>query len=190
MHQPAVFFDRDGTLNAEVCYLSSPEQFQLIGQAADAIRELKLAGFRVVVFTNQAGIARGYFTEQQLAAVHDHMRRVLAQSGASLDGVYYCPHHPEHGIGPWKTHCECRKPKPGMLRQAASELQIDLAQSFVVGDKVLDLEAGHAVGARTVLVRTGYGQQSECTLPEHPSVQPEFIADDAWQAAQWILNRR
>jgi D-glycero-D-manno-heptose 1,7-bisphosphate phosphatase len=183
-----VLLDRDGTVNEEVCYLSRPEQLRLIGRAAEAIGLLNRAGCKVVIFTNQAGVARGMFDERQLGAVHASLRAMLAEHGARLDAIYYCPHHPEHGVGRYKVECSCRKPKPGMLRQAARDHQLDLARSFVVGDKTIDVEAGQAAGCRTVLVRTGYGAEAEKSIDRLPG-PPTLIADDLWQAAQWILQQ-
>jgi D-glycero-D-manno-heptose 1,7-bisphosphate phosphatase len=188
MSNRAVFLDRDGTINEEVNYLSQPEQLRLIDGAAEAIKRLNQAGWKVVVVTNQAGIARGYFSEAALRQIHLELEKIFRAQGAHIDAIYYCPHHPTAGIGIYKADCDCRKPKPGLLERAASELQIDLRRSFVVGDKRSDLEAGYAVGCRKVLVRTGYGIESEKEFFGH-AWQPEFIADNLPAAAQWILQQ-
>jgi D-glycero-D-manno-heptose 1,7-bisphosphate phosphatase len=155
--RPALFLDRDGTLIEEVNYLASPDQVRLIPGAAEAVRRVNAAGVPVVVVTNQAGVARGYFPEERVAEVHAHLSRVLAAEGARVDAYYYCPHHAEAGVGPYRVACHCRKPKPGMLLTAAAEMSVDLSRSWMVGDKLCDVRAGAAAGCRTVLVRTGYG---------------------------------
>jgi len=137
----AVFIDRDGTINRDVPYCSRPEDFELLPGAAEAIKLLNEHGFKVVVVTNQSGIARGYFTEETLARIHDKMRRELAKHGARVDAIYYCPHHPE-------DNCECRKPKPKMVLQAAKDLDIDLSQSYVIGDDDKDIDLARRAGCR------------------------------------------
>ncbi|HVK18849.1 MAG TPA: HAD family hydrolase [Fimbriiglobus sp.] len=153
----AVFLDRDGTLIEEVNYLSRVEQVRLIPGAAAAVRRVNEAGVRVVVVTNQAGVARGYFPESRVAEVHAHLSALLSEQGAHMDAYYYCPHHAAEGVGAFRVDCDCRKPKPGMLRAAAADLGLDLTRSWMIGDKVCDLKAGAAAGCRTVLVQTGYG---------------------------------
>jgi D-glycero-D-manno-heptose 1,7-bisphosphate phosphatase len=182
-----VFLDRDGTINEEVNYLSRPEQLRLIAGAAEAIKRLKQAGLKVVIVTNQAGVARGYFSEPALQLIHLELKKMLRAQDAHLDAIYYCPHHPTAGIGVYKIDCNCRKPKPGLLERAARELNLDLRQSFVVGDKPADLIAGGAVGCRTILVRTGYGLESEKELAGG-DFQPDHVADDLLEASRWILQ--
>ncbi len=181
-----VFLDRDGTINEEVHHLSRPQQFKLIDGAAEAISLLNQAGFKVVVFTNQSAVARGALSEAGLQAIHQLMVDRLRAQGAYLDGIYWCPHHPTAGVGPYKVACHCRKPKPGMLERAARELAIDLSGSFVVGDKMSDLEAGYAAGCRNILVRTGYGLEQEALFNGH-HFQPDYVADDLWAATEWII---
>jgi D-glycero-D-manno-heptose 1,7-bisphosphate phosphatase len=184
----AVFLDRDGTLNEEVEYLSEPGQIRWLSGTLEALRELKQAGFKLVVVTNQAGIARGYFTERRLHEIHETMARELAGAGAKIDAFYFCPHHPAEGLGDYRRDCDCRKPRPGLLERAARELKLDLASSFMVGDKRIDLEAGRAAGCRSILVRTGYGAQFEQTAGPQ-GLPADFIADDILDAAQWILRQ-
>lgn len=159
MPREAVFLDRDGTLIEEVHYLSEPDQVRLIPGAADAVRKLNDAGVLVIVVTNQAGVARGYFPESRVAAVHERLSALLEECGAKIDAFYYCPHHPTEGIGAYRVACDCRKPKPGMLLTAARDFDIDLARSWMIGDKPGDAEAGAAAGCRTILVRTGHGKE-------------------------------
>jgi len=153
----AAFLDRDGTLIEEVGYLSRVDQVALYPWSIDAIRLLNRAGLRVIVTTNQAGVARGYFSESAVHDVHRHVDAIVAAGGARVDAYYYCPHHPEGKVEAYTRVCECRKPGPGLVDRAVRELGIDPAQSFVVGDRWLDVQLARAVGARGVLVRTGYG---------------------------------
>jgi len=160
----AVFLDRDGTINREVDYLSQPEQLELLPGAAQAIALLNQAQIPVVVVTNQAGVARGFFTLEQVHAVHHRLDELLAADDAHIDHYYICPHHPTPGIALLPVECDCRKPKPGLLLQAARELNLDLSGSVMIGDKLVDIEAGRAAGCATILVRTGYGAEQEPQL--------------------------
>lgn len=186
LKRPAVFLDRDGTLVEEAGYLDRLERLVLFPYSVDAIRLLNRSGFAVVIVTNQAGIARGIFKESFVAEAHRHIGERLARGGAKVDGFYYCPHHPEAVIEALRQDCECRKPKPGMLTRAASDLGLDLAASFVVGDRWHDLEAGQRVGARGILVRTGYGRTEEAA--PNPAVTPAAITDNVIEAVSWILR--
>jgi len=188
MANRCVFLDRDGTINEEVNYLSHPEQLRLITGAAEAIKSLNRAGFKVVVVTNQAGVARGYFTEQTVREIHEALEKMLDEQGARVDAIYYCPHHPAAGIGVYRQDCNCRKPNPGMLEKAAAELNIDLNESFVVGDKISDLEAGLAMGCRNILVQTGYGPESTNEF-SGAAWGPEYVADNLLEAVRWILKQ-
>lgn len=184
MPHRAVFLDRDGTINEEVDHLSHPDQFVLLPNSAQAIRLLNKNGFKVVVATNQAGVARGLFGEDMVYRVNDRMREELAKEGASLDGIYYCPHHPDFGAGEYRKNCPCRKPLPGMLLQAAQELGLVLEESFAVGDTEKDILAGKAAGCRTILVLTGYGKDEA----EKVSDIVDYTADDLLGAVRWILD--
>ena len=177
----AVFLDRDGTLNEETGYLHRIEDFRWLPGAIDAVRALKRNGWRVVLITNQAGIGRGYYTEQDLAALHDHLEAALAHAGAGLDAVYYCPHHPEAG-------CRCRKPGALLYEQAARDLDIDFAASYAVGDKLADLIPARRLGCRTILVQTGYGRQ-ELARARAEGFPIDWVADDLAAAAAWIIGR-
>lgn len=171
MLREAVFLDRDGTIIEEVNYLSRPEQVALLPGAAGAIGAWNAAGVPVVVVTNQAGVARGYFPEARVGEVHARLSALLAERGARVDAYYYCPHGPADG-------CGCRKPAPGMLRAAARDLRLDLSRSWVIGDKPCDAEAGAAAGCRAVLVRTGHGRDL-----------PHAVADLAAAHALWRAER-
>jgi len=156
--RPAAFLDRDGTLLDELGYLGDPDGVRLLPGVAAALVRLRRAGVATVVVTNQSGIARGYFDERAYARVQARVDSLLAAGGALLDGSYHCPHHPELGEPPWRRQCECRKPAPGMILQAARELGLDLERSFVVGDALRDLEAGRRAGVpHLYLVATGKG---------------------------------
>jgi D-glycero-D-manno-heptose 1,7-bisphosphate phosphatase len=172
----AVFLDRDGTINVEKEYLHRVEDFEFIPVAPQAVRLLNDAGFLVIVVTNQSGIARGYYDETALEMLHGHMERELARFGAAVDACYFCPHHPQHGIGDYRQECACRKPLPGMLHQAAADLGIDLSASYIIGDKLADVEAGLKAGCRPLLVRTGYGRAEEAALPEGVPAYDDILA--------------
>jgi len=183
-----VFLDRDGTLNTEGNYLRTPEELELIPGAAAAVRKLNRRGLAVIVITNQSGIARGYLSEDDLGRIHQRLREELMREGATLDRIYYCPHHPTSGNSPYNVECDCRKPGPGMLRQGSRELAVELQRSFVVGDSVVDIEAGNSVGAATILVQTGYGKKSlvECNdknIPIH------YVAPSIVEAADYIIEQ-
>ena len=157
MSLPAIFIDRDGTLSEEVGYINHLSRFRLLPFAVDAVRLVNRSGFLAVLVTNQAGVARGYFPESLVDDVHRTVKEKLAAGGAHLDGIFYCPHHPSAGEPPYRQDCECRKPRPGLLRAAAKELDIDLTRSWMIGDRHPDLIVAWAVGASGALVRTGYG---------------------------------
>jgi D-glycero-D-manno-heptose 1,7-bisphosphate phosphatase len=185
MLRAALFLDRDGVIVREVEYLADPSQVVLIPGAAAAIARLNAAALPVVVVTNQAGVARGYFSEARVDDVHRHLSQLLEIEGARIDRYYYCPHHPTAGKGAYRRECTCRKPRPGMLLQAARDLGLDLERSFLVGDKVSDVQAG-AVCRQALLVRTGYGTTEAARLAEHGmgSVQ---VHDDLRAAVDYCL---
>ena len=188
--RPAVFIDRDGTLTEEVGYVNHPQRLRLLPRAAEAIRRLNAADVPAVVITNQAGIARGYFTEEMLESVNAALVEQLEQAGAHLDGIYVCPHHPTEGRPPFRIACECRKPKPGLLLRAAADLRLDLAASTMIGDKPSDLPPARAVGARAVLVLTGYGLGEWEHGRDRFDVQPDHVAADVLDAVEWALGTR
>ncbi len=159
---PAIFLDRDGTLNFDYGWITSPEKIELLPGAAEAVRAINEVGFLAVLVTNQPVIARGTCTEAGLAAIHDRLEFLLAQSGARLDAIYYCPHHPDGGFpgerAELKIRCDCRKPAPGLLENAARDLNIDVARSWMIGDSERDLGAAAAFGIPAILVSSN--QQS------------------------------
>jgi D-glycero-D-manno-heptose 1,7-bisphosphate phosphatase len=190
--QRFVFLDRDGTLNVERHYLSDPDQLELLPNVAAGLWKLREAGFGLVVVTNQSGIARGYFDESRLAAIHHRLREMLAAEGVALDAIYHCPHGPADA-------CRCRKPAPGMIEQAARDLKFDPAACVMIGDKACDVDLGHAVGAASILVRTGYGSRCAAEYEAAPTSRnggtsasgaaPHFIANDLLDAADWIIRQ-
>jgi D-glycero-D-manno-heptose 1,7-bisphosphate phosphatase len=186
--RPVVFIDRDGTLTEEVGYVNHPKRLKLLPRSAAAVRRLNDARVAAVVVTNQAGIARGYFSEDVLHAVNASLTEQLKHAGAHLDGIYVCPHHPTEGVAPWRAECDCRKPKPGLLVRAAADLDLDLTRSAMIGDKASDLEVAPHVGARPVLVLTGYGLGEWEYRRAAFRVAPAHVADDLLDAVDWFLG--
>ena len=183
-----MFLDRDGVLIEELEYLSNPDRVILIPRAASAVRRANDAGWRVVVVSNQSGVARGLFPESVLPMIHRVIVEQLArEAGAVIDGFYYCPHHPTEGQGIYRIDCDCRKPKPGMLLRAARELGIDTAKSWMIGDRLTDLQAGAAAGCRTILVRTGYGVSTEIDRSD-PSLHLAAVVPSIAEAADFALR--
>lgn len=177
----AVFLDRDGTINIEKEYLYRSADFEFIPGAVEAIRLFNQAGIMVVVVTNQSGVARGFYTEDDVENLHRHISTILKSFGAHVDAWLYCPHHPD-GRGSYALPCNCRKPLPGMLQEAARRYDIDLETSTMIGDKRADIEAGKAAGCRTLLVRTGYGAHEE------QYVDPQTtVCDDVLSAAKLLI---
>lgn len=170
-----LLLDRDGTINREVHYLSDPNEVDLLPGAAEAIRRVRKLGWKAVVVTNQTGLARGYFDEATLEAIHERLRALLLERGAELDALYYCPHLPEE-------ECDCRKPKTGLLERAARELGVPLERSVMVGDKPADIGAGRNAGIPTVLVRTGYGAETEAAAGQ----RADLVVDDLGDVADWL----
>ena len=171
----AVFLDRDGTINIEKDYLYQVHDFEFIPGVQEAIRLLNQAGIMVVVVTNQSGVARGYYTEDDVLNLHRHIDRELEHNNAHVDAWLYCPHHPD-GRGSYALPCSCRKPLPGMLHEAAIRYDIDLERSIMIGDKRADIEAGMAAGCRVILVRTGYGAKEEQDVGPHTVVCDDLLA--------------
>ena len=159
-----VFLDRDGNINVEKNYLHKVEDFEFIEGAKESIKIFNDLGYLVVVVTNQSGVARGYYDEESVKTLHNHLQKEVEAVGGHIDGFYYCPHHPEKGVGVYKLKCNCRKPESGMFLQAQKELNIEFSKSIMVGDKISDVKAGNFLGMRSVLVRTGHGLEEEKKL--------------------------
>jgi len=188
MTRPAVFLDRDGTINEEVGYVNHVSRFILLPGAAEAVRLLNTAGMVVAVVTNQSGVARGYFPESLVKEINELMRRELSAQKAHIDGFYHCPHHPEGVVEPYNVVCECRKPKPGMLQRAAAELGIDLERSYMVGDRLNDVTFGQKAGLKGIMTLTGYGRGEAEYLMRASGVEPDYIAENLLEAALWIIR--
>lgn len=184
--RPAIFLDRDGTLNEDVGYLDRLERLTLFPWSVDAVRLLRRAGYAVVVVTNQGGVARGFVAESFVDEVRRVIDRRLAAVGERLDGHYYCPHEPQAPVAAYRRECECRKPRPGLVHRAARDLDLDLGRSVVVGDKWSDVGLARAAGARGILVRTGYGRGQEQAPPA--DLRPDAVTDTLMEAASWILR--
>jgi D-glycero-D-manno-heptose 1,7-bisphosphate phosphatase len=168
----AVFLDRDGTLMRDVDYCGDPKDVDLLPGVREALPKLKSAGHKLIVITNQSGIGRGYFNEEQYHAVENEVGRQIGEG--VIDATYYCPHLPDDG-------CKCRKPSPELVLQAARDHHVDLARSFFIGDKASDIDCGRNAGVKTILVRTGYGKETDQSLAD-------FAADDFATAAKLIVD--
>lgn len=185
-----VFLDRDGTINEEVEYLHRPSDLVILPGVTAALKRLKEQGFHLVVVTNQAGVARGYYSESDVDQLHEYMNRLLSEDGAEIDRFFYCPHHPVHGIGAYKKSCHCRKPDIGMFEMAEKYFHVDKSHSYMIGDKLLDTEAGHKYGVSSVLVGTGYGTELYDSLTKEEKTEAfDAYAKDMTAAAEWILKR-
>ena len=187
MGNRAVFLDRDGTVNEEVGYVNHVERFTLLPRVGEAIRLLNQNGLKTVVITNQSGVARGYFPESLVPLVHQKMQELLKKDGAHLDGIYYCPHHPDVGAPPYRQKCRCRKPEPGLIEEAVKDLDLDLRRCYMIGDRGVDIEFAHRVGAKGILVLTGYGKGEWEYWGRQWKETPEYVAQDLFEAVRWIL---
>ncbi|MGI8917583.1 MAG: D-glycero-alpha-D-manno-heptose-1,7-bisphosphate 7-phosphatase [Pyrinomonadaceae bacterium] len=188
MKRPAVFIDRDGTISEEVGYINHPSRFRVFPYAANAIKLLNDRGWLAVIITNQAGVARGYFSESMIETVHDNLRRELQDQGARVDAIYYCAHHPTVGEPPYRQDCDCRKPKPGLVTRAAKALDIALEKSWMIGDRYGDIELARNAGLHSALVLSGYGRgewENQRSLWKH---QPDLVAENLLEAVESIIG--
>lgn len=182
-----IFLDRDGTIIKEKNYIKRPSQVEMFPTAIRGLLLLKKAGYRFIVISNQSAVARGLITEQELQKVNQHIRNLFRKHGITFAGIYCCPHHPEGIIKRYRKNCSCRKPKPGLLRQASQDFGINLKKTFIIGDSLRDLEAGKKVGARTILVLTGQGRK---TLSKNKNLSViDHISPNLFTAAQWIIEK-
>jgi D,D-heptose 1,7-bisphosphate phosphatase len=186
----AVFLDRDGTINKEVGYMDSLGKLQIIPAAYEAIRLVNKSCMKAIVVTNQAGIARGFFNEQFVRQTHEILQANLLQNNAHIDKFYFCPHHPTEGTGIYLQNCNCRKPLPGMLLQAAHDLNIELQSSYMIGDTNRDMEAAKKAGVKGILVKTGYGWEALRDIDSDGVDKPDFVAEDILEAVKWIIKNR
>lgn len=184
----AVFIDRDGTLSEEVGYINHPSRFRLFPYAAPAIKLLNESGWLAIVTTNQAGVARGYFSEDMIQTVHRALTSELERGGARLDAVYYCAHHPSVGEPPYRVDCDCRKPKPGLIARAAQDFEINLAQSWMVGDRYSDIELARNAGVNSAFVLSGYGRGEWEHQRAGWTAKPDLVAVDLLAAVTGILR--
>jgi D-glycero-D-manno-heptose 1,7-bisphosphate phosphatase len=184
----AVFIDRDGTISEEVGYINHVSRFRLFPYSAAALNQLHDNGYLAIVITNQAGVARGYFSEEMVQAIHRQMAEDLEAGGAKLDAIYYCAHHPSVGEPPYQLDCDCRKPKPGLLLRAAQDYDIDLANSWMVGDRYSDIELAANAGVRSALVLSGYGRGEWEHQRANWTRQPDLVAEHLLAAVNQIGN--
>lgn len=187
--RPAVFLDRDGTINEQMGYINHISRFVLLPGVGRAIRKLNEQKIPVVVVSNQSGLARGYFPASLLDEVNQKMEQQLAAEGAHIDGLYICPHHPEAKEEKYRKTCNCRKPKIGLLKEAAADLGLNLKKSFMVGDRWSDLKCGAAAGATSILVLTGYGRGDQQYIGPQQEIQPAMVAENLNAAVDWILEQ-
>jgi D-glycero-D-manno-heptose 1,7-bisphosphate phosphatase len=188
MKRPAVFMDRDGTISEEVGYLNHSSRLRVFPYSGSAIKLLNDGGWLAVVITNQAGVARGYFTEQMIHEVHDRLSQEIAVDGARLDAIYYCAHHPTVGDPPYRIDCDCRKPKPGLITRAAADLEIDLDSSWMIGDRYNDVLMARNAGVKSVLVMTGYGRGEWEYQRRTWDHQPDLISENLLAAVEQITG--
>ena len=189
MKKPAVFIDRDGTMNEQMGYVNHISRFVLFPGTAQAIRLLNRNGYLAIVVSNQSGVARGYFPAGLVDEVHAHMEVLLEKESARVDGIFYCPHHPMGSVPGYSLACDCRKPGPGLIEQACRRFEIDMANSYVVGDRCTDIELAYKCGLKGILVTTGYGLGDiDYVLPTKP-FKPFNINRDLLDAVCWIIER-
>ncbi|MDQ6652599.1 MAG: HAD family hydrolase [Acidobacteriota bacterium] len=188
MNQQAVFIDRDGTISEEVGYINHQSRFRLFPYAAPAIKNLNENGWLAIVTTNQAGVARGYFSEEMVQTVHATMTKELESGGAKLDAIYYCAHHPSVGEPPYRVDCDCRKPKPGLISRAARDFHINLAESWMVGDRYSDIELARNAGVKSAFVMSGYGRGEWEHQRASWTQQPDLVAVNLLEAVEAIVS--
>ena len=188
MKKPAVFMDRDGTVNEQMGYINHLDRFVLLPGTGEAIRLLNDAGYLAIIVSNQSGVARGYFPIDLVHRVHGKMTSLIKKEGAVLDGIYFCPHYPNGKVSPYGAICDCRKPRSGLIRKACEAFDIDMENSYVIGDRCTDIEMAHRADLKGILVKTGYGMGDlEYVFPGFP-FQPVHVAEDLLGAVRWILG--
>jgi D-glycero-D-manno-heptose 1,7-bisphosphate phosphatase len=190
MKKPALFIDRDGTINEQMGYINHMSRFVIFPGVSEAVRLLNENHFLAIVVSNQSGVARGYHPIGLVHELHAYLQGFLKKQGAAIDGIFFCPHHSRGTVPEYTRTCHCRKPETGLIDQACESFDIDLANSYVVGDRHTDMEMAHRAGVSGILVKTGYGLgEIDYVLP-HQSTQPAYIAEDLLEAVQWILGNR
>jgi D-glycero-D-manno-heptose 1,7-bisphosphate phosphatase len=186
--KPAVFIDRDGTINEQMGYINHVSRFVILPGVVEALRLLNENGFHAVIVSNQSGVARGYFPLGLVHEVHDFLDASLKKDRVTLDGIFFCPHHPNGSVPEFTKRCNCRKPRTGLIDQACRSLEIDLQNSFAIGDRCDDIEFARRAGVKGILVKTGYGLGEIKYLLPHSKAKPVYIAEDLLHAVQWIIN--
>ncbi len=180
----AVFLDRDGVIVEDIGYLGKHSDIRFLPKVGKAVKLLNKSGFKVIVVTNQSGVARGYFTEQTVRGINKHIQESLAEQGAFIDRMYYCPHHLEGTLEEYRRDCHCRKPNPGMIEAAVRDFGIDAGKSFLIGDKISDIEAGHRAGCKTILLQ-GRGAPKR---DEETASTSNLVAEDLYEAAKRLIK--
>ena len=188
MKKPAVFIDRDGTINEQMGYINHVSRFKILPRVPQAIRMLNRHGFLVLVVSNQSGVARGYYPMDLVETIHHLMVARIKEKQGVIDGVFFCPHHPAGSVPEFSRECNCRKPKTGLIEQACKSFEIDLRRSFVVGDMCTDIELAHRAGLKGVLVKTGYGLGEIEYILSRKAPKPAHIAEDLLDAVRWIMR--
>lgn len=179
MGSRAVFIDRDGTINKNTGYIDTPDRFEIYPGVAEGIKKLKKNGYKIIIITNQSGIARGFFTVEKLEKIHEKMKKILSDDDDIIDAIYYCPHHPDE-------KCDCRKPNTQLFEKAIKEHKIETGLSYMMGDRMLDVEAGSKVGLKTVLIP----EKKEMVRieMEESEIKPDHISKDFKLGVEWIIN--
>jgi D-glycero-D-manno-heptose 1,7-bisphosphate phosphatase len=189
MSNGAVFLDRDGTINEEMGYINHPNRFIIFPYVAESIKIFNHLKMKVIVVTNQSGVARGYFTESLVIDLHEKLKKDMSEQGAKIDAIYYCPHHPKEGQGTYKQDCECRKPKTGMVLKAIKEHKIDLQKSYMIGDRFKDILFARNLNMKSGLVLTGYGRGEYTFDKDKWEYQPDFLGENLLDVARQIKNQ-
>jgi len=189
MKKPAVFIDRDGTINEQMGYINHISRFKILPGVAEAFKILNKEGFLAIIVSNQSGVARGYFPIELVNDVHFFLKDSLLKEGAFIDGIFFCPHYPQGKIAEYALECTCRKPKKGLIDQACETFDIDIPRSYMIGDHYTDIELADRANIKGILVKTGYGAGVvEYNLP-HMSIKPNYLADDLLAAVRWICKK-
>ncbi len=189
MPHKAAFLDRDGTIIQENGYISKINQVEFIPDSIEAIKKLRALGYKIIIITNQSGVAQGFFSEKSLQKVNHYLLKKLSQQKAAVDGIYFCPHHPRVGLKNYKKDCDCRKPKTGLLKLAVKEKKLKLKDSVVIGDKISDVELGKNAKIKSILVLTGYGKKESKKITAFSKSKPDFIAKNLLEAVKLLQKQ-
>jgi len=188
MKNKAVFLDRDGTINEEMGYINHISRFRVFPFVAEALKILQDCGYKLIIVTNQSGVARGYFNETLVQEVHRHLGEQMLAAGVKIDAVYYCPHHPSEGSAEYRRNCTCRKPNTGMIDRAVADFDIDLSRSFMIGDRFKDVQFARKVGLKAIMVLTGYGKGEYTFQRERWEAQPDYVCENLLDASRYIRD--